>query len=361
MMRPFSPLYFIKQNKGRCLMMFFLIFMTYASYLGGIYVTNVCSNFNYSIEMLRNFIEVDCNVSDENSEDFLKLKSVVEEDDNLLIISLGVPNMVEYESVMEFSFSNFSYTFDSVQGFKKYCSYMGIDCDFESLGDGSMVMSQMAAANKGLSIGDELESDGLNGHYTLADIIQESGYITYFIDERTYDYYYLVMNVGMSEDDFLEYSNELMEKYDVTIHNSRTMAEMIDVQLKPLNYIYIFILILMSLILAVIINAALVGVYQRRQFEFSVYRALGYSRRRIVGKIAGELICMDVIGLLAGGVVFFLGLYLLNNLYLIKVGKVLFYYHPLALFGLILCNIVVLVPSILTRCRQMLKADICEY
>ena len=81
----------------------------------------------------------------------------------------------------------------------------------------------------------------------------------------------------------------------------------------------------------------------------------------IVGKIVGELVCLDFVTLLLGGGIFFLALYLLNNLVLYPAGKYLNYFHPLALTGLLLCNVTILVPLIVTRCRQLLKADICEY
>lgn len=39
-MNPFSPLYFIKENKARCLLLMFMIFLSWGVYLGGLYATN---------------------------------------------------------------------------------------------------------------------------------------------------------------------------------------------------------------------------------------------------------------------------------------------------------------------------------
>lgn len=367
MMKPFSPLYFIKQNRERCFMLLFMIFLTYVSYLGGIYVTNVSSYFDYEIDNLRRFIVVKYNPSDENLEDYYKLKEVLSADENLTVIPEGVSEFIYTKTVMGFKSGFMQYVFNSVEDFKTFCTHMNIGCDFDNLKVGSMIMSSLSANNKGLNLGDKLEKgqegsqEGIHDDYTLDALTDESGYHVYYINEQPCESDYLVLNLGMSEEAFLKYSNELMREYDVTIYNSQTYKEEIDAQLKQLNYIYGLILILLALILAVIINAVLAGMYQRREFEFAVYRALGYSKGQIIKKIAGELICMDIIGLVAGGGIFFLGLYLLNNLYLDKVGKTLFYFHPLALFGLIFCNVVLVVPSIFTRCRQMLKADICEY
>ena len=110
-------------------------------------------------------------------------------------------------------------------------------------------------------------------------------------------------------------------------------------QTEPLNIIYGFIIILLAVIMAVTVNAAFIGMYQRRHFEFAIYRAIGMSKKEIIGKIVKELIYIDGIAVFLGGGIFFLGLYLFNHLALYPVGKYLRYYHPLALSGALLCII----------------------
>ena len=122
-----------------------------------------------------------------------------------------------------------------------------------------------------------------------------------------------------------------------------------------------FIAVLLSIILAITINAAFVGMYQRREFEFAVYRAIGISKKQVITKIVKELLLIDAIALSVGAAIVLLGLYLSNHLFLYPVGKYLRYFDPLAFGFLLLCNVIVIVPLIFTRCRQMLRADICEY
>lgn len=43
-MKPLSSVYYIKENKARCLALIFMLFLGYAAYLGGIYVTNPADN-----------------------------------------------------------------------------------------------------------------------------------------------------------------------------------------------------------------------------------------------------------------------------------------------------------------------------
>lgn len=363
MMKPFSPLYFIKENKARCFLIIFMVFLTYTTYLGGIYVTNSGQYYNYDYDYLKKFAYVYYIKTDENMEDYHKMKEMLSSDEKVILIPQGQDNTMLTQTVMGFNSSFLQFTFCSAENFKIFCNHMNINCDFDNLKSGSAIMSPMSAKNAGVKICDELKEGrgDLNGKYTFDALTDEAGYHIYYINDQPYDFAYLILNNGRSEDEFSDYTDMLMDKYNVGMVNLREYTEIVESNLEILNVLYIFILIIFILVLAVIINAIFVGMYQRRQYEFSVYKALGYGRKQIVGKIAGELICIDIIGLTVGGVVFFLSLYLLNNLYLERAGKFLFYYHPLALFGLMLCNVVMIVPLIFTRCRQMLRADICEY
>ncbi|MBQ3028644.1 MAG: hypothetical protein IJD26_06145, partial [Lachnospiraceae bacterium] len=85
------------------------------------------------------------------------------------------------------------------------------------------------------------------------------------------------------------------------------------------------------------------------------------GKRKITGKIIGELLWMEGIALVGGGSFFFLGVYLLNHLVLHPRGKYLDYFNDVAFLGLVICNMIILVPLIITRCRQMHRADICEF
>jgi len=127
------------------------------------------------------------------------------------------------------------------------------------------------------------------------------------------------------------------------------------------NTIFMVVVVFLAIILSVTVNAAFVGMYQRREFEFAVYRAIGISKKKIIRKIAGEILFMDVIVLIVGGGIFFLALYLFNELVLASSGLYLVYTAPIAVIALVLCNLMTVIPLILTRSRVLLKADICNY
>lgn len=365
-MNPLSPLYFIKENKSRCCLLIFMLFLSYGIYLGGLYVTNPFDNWKYPIEIYEQAVYLIVQPSDDNADNEAQLadfRARVAADGKAELIDMGLYDGFFWETIMGFENGIFSFTFLSAEDFRTYCRSMNIDCDFDSLKSGSMIMSDRFAKNKSLEIGDSIGKDydeNMYGEYTLDAVTEEDGYTLYFIDEDAANPgAFMMLGNGIGGGELYDYADSLQEEYNLFIQQGHR-AE-IDRQFASLNIIYLFIVIMLSVILAVTINAAFVGMYQRRNYEFAVYRAIGISMRQIIGKIAGELLLIDLIALTAGGAVFFTALYLFNNLVLYPAGKYLRYYNSWALLGLLLCNIMVLVPLILTRCRQMLKTDICEY
>lgn len=338
----------------------FMLFLSYAAYLGGIYITNPYDNWQLAIDYYEEYTTAFPSNEDDDYSDFYAFTEELENDDRVDVLQLGVYNSFLWESIMYFESGSFSGTFMSVDDFKTYCEHMNIECEFDNLKGGSLIMSERFAKNRDLEIGDTVDmdfSDNIYDTFTLDALTHEDGYTLYFISNDGV-LSNNIMILGNDGADVYDIAYALQEKYDVQIY-SGPREELS--QLGTFNMIYMFVLILMAVILAITINAAFVGMYLRRNFEFAVYRAIGISKRRIVGKIIGELLCMDVIILIIGGLIFFFGLYLFNNLVLYPIGKYLSYFHPTALGGLLLCNISVIIPLILTRCRQILKADICEY
>jgi len=363
-MKPFSPFYFIKENTSRCLALMMMIFLSFGCYLGGLYVTNPLDNWKVPFSYYDTMRTPGASALDADFSQYTAFRQEMEEHPNILVLEQGQSNGFPWTTVMGFEIGTFTLTFRSVEDFKAYCEFFHIDCDFSALSSGSLILSERLAKNKGLALGDVVDKNyhkQIYNTFTVDALTAEEGYCQYYIDDKPLDYpNLLLLPVDISTEEFLEIFTEARERNSVAIYNGR-LKENILLEYKSFNMIYTFIVILLSVILAVTINAAFVGMYQRRNFEFAVYRAIGISKHRIIGKIIGELVCLDFITLAVGGGIFFLALYLFNNLVLYPTGKYLNYFHPLALTGLLLCNLTILVPLIITRCRQLLKADICEY
>lgn len=361
-MKPFSPLYFIKENKAKCILLIFMLFLGYGAYLGGLYVSEPFTTFDLPLAYGEDYVRF--NLLSFDAEDRERLQNEIPSIEDVQLIHLGTYQSFTWKSIMGFGSGDCSFTFRNAEDFKSFCEYMGIECDCNDLTSGSMVMSEMFAKNRGLKIGDKVDgefSESLSDTFTLKALTKENGYAQYFIsdeEDRSANYILIGKN-GKDGKRLYDIAYGLRDNYNIFVHDN--MRAEIEEQFETFYVIYTFIVVLLSVILAVTINAAFVGMYQRRHFEFAVYRAIGISRRRMIGKIVGELICIDLFALAGGGIVFFFGLYLFNNLILYPKGLYLRYFHPLALFGLLLCNLAVIIPLMVTRSRQMLKADICEY
>ena len=363
-MKPFSPLYFIKENASRCLALMLMIFLSFGCYLGGLYVTNPLDNWKVPFSYYTVMRTPGPSATDTDYSRYNAFRQEMEDHPGILVLEQGQSNYIPWTTVMGFEISGFSLTFRSVEDFKTYCNYFDITCDFSGLSSGSLILSERLAKNKGLKLGDVVDrnySQQVYDTFTLDALTTEEGYCQYYIDDAPLEHpVFMLLPVTISTEEFLTFFDEVWDRNPVAIYNG-LLQENVEHEYRSFNMIYTFIVILLAIILAVTINAAFVGMYQRRNFEFAVYRAIGISKKRIIGKITGELVCLDFITLLLGGAVFFLALYLLNNLVLYPAGKYLNYFHPLALTGLLLCNATILVPLIVTRCRQLLRADISEY
>lgn len=365
-MKPFLAGYFIKKNRMRSSLLVFMFILSYIAYLGGLYVTNIRSMFDYSLERMDRYAILYPVSDDTDFEQFEKAKEAVSKEKGITLFQQGVVSSLNTDSIMGFENQYLSLSFRSVEDFKNFCHVVGIKCDFENLKGGSLIMSSLEANNRGMKIGDALkeeEDESVYGSYTLDAITDEEGYSVYYIDagKNGSNLSYILLAENVTEPEFAKYLEKLGREYKIDIRSRQYFEETLDRQLGSFNYIYLFIVVLVSVVMAVTINAAFVGMYQQRQPEFAIYRAIGISKRRIVGKVAGELLLLDAIGMIAGGALLLLGVYLLNQLYLIPRGLMLFYYHPIALSGMLFCNLMVLIPLLVTRSRQLLRADICTY
>lgn len=366
MINPFSSLYFIKENKKRCVPLIFMIVLSYAAYLGGLYATNPQDNFQYGVELLKNHATVCMTYSDKEGKDFNAVITDADKNEKLKLLPLGVSNCLYFNSIMGFEMDPRQYTFSSAEDFSYFCKKENIEGNFSDLKAKEFVMSRQFANNLGLNIGDTIDAEYemasfINGTFTLAKIIDVNGYAAFYIDENEYQNYYMIVNDEMSENDFIAYTNHLNEKYDISLQNYELFKQRLNSQFSTMNVIYFAIVFILAFVLAITINAAFVGVYQRRTFEFAVYRGIGFSKRAICKKIILEILFIDAMGLFIGGVIFFIALYLCNNLWLYPIGKYFCYYHPVALLGLLLCNVIVVVPLIYFQTKRLIKADICEF
>lgn len=368
-MTPFSPFYYVSRNKPRCILLIVMLMLSAIIYVGGLYVTSPNATFELFNEHSDNFIYmVDRAVISGNESHFDEFIAEVEADEDLKYF-YHTPDGAGFwwNTVMGFECGSMQMSFCYVDDFKIYCEKLGIEVDFTKLRPGSLVLTQMLANNLGLSLGDTIDENTKSKlfevhegrSFTVDYISDRHGYGAFMLSDYQNKQAIQLYSNTLSGQTLREKALALGSKYDILVGG--TTKEEIASQFSSFNFIYGFIVILVSVILAITINTAFSGMYQKRNFELAVYRAIGIKKKKIFSKLVLELIIIDGIALIAGGIITILFLYIFNNTVLYPKGLYLEYFHPLALAGVLICNLISLLPLILFRIRQIKKADICEY
>lgn len=339
--------------------------LTFAIYITGLYVSNVRTMFDYSIKGNKGVARIRPYNTDENYTDFYKAVKKLEEEKEITVLPQGRLSNIFFESIMNFNAGFYNYSFRNKEDFETYCEFTGIKLldKNKELGNGSVMMSSLQASNRGMELGDPLiaeEDEFTDQNYILDAITDDKGYSIYYISD-TDSAEYLVLNSSMDNNKFKEMLDKLGSEYNIFIGDNDYYTEHMDSQFRNFNYIYFFVIILLSVIMAITINAAFAGMYQYRQGEFALYKAIGISKTRIRLKIISEVLLMDITGVVSGAFLMVLGIYLFNNLYLIKHGKMLFYYNYMSMAGMVVSNLVILVPVTFLQGKKLMKADICNY
>ncbi len=364
-LKPLSALYFVRENRGRAVALILMLLLGWVTYIGGLYVTNPADNFARMVEDGKKYVLIgQVMTDDELGTDYHGVIDIMTANGDAEIIKLGGDgaDINVWDSVMGFSCGGISLTFASVDDFKRYCEITDIHCDFEQLKPGSIIMSEVLAKNRKYNIGDTIDYNGKvneKGDFTFDAISDEPGFVGYTIGFGENETMQMLVANKMSMEQIKE-KVDLLHK-DYQFYSNMDLDAEIKKQFGSFNAIYSFIVIFLSIILAITINAAFLGMYQKRNYEIAVYRAIGISKKKIFWKLVKEILLLDVISLVCGGIVTFFTIYILNNAFLYDAGKYLSYFHPMALMGLMISNIISIMPLIFMRIRQIKRADVCEY
>ena len=66
-MKPFSAMYFVRENRTRCFLLIFMLFLGYVAYLGGLYVTNPRDNWELPVAYYRRMVRVNDTAGDKEN------------------------------------------------------------------------------------------------------------------------------------------------------------------------------------------------------------------------------------------------------------------------------------------------------
>ncbi|MCR5251829.1 MAG: ABC transporter permease [Lachnospiraceae bacterium] len=365
-MKALSAGYYIKENKGRAAVLIILLMLTVLLFTAGNYIDSVYYYWDRNLEYDDRICLVDALSTDEEYHDFTAFMEELKKDEKLIVFersALGFAGL-EWTCTMGFEMGNGSVVFNTPEDLKEAFALLGIECDLSRLTDRSVVLGAGLAKQYGLKAGDTLDSsvdDGIKGSYTVAALIDDDSYILFYVvrdDERLLRAN--VMSKEMSGQKLRDYLMEKRGDLNVKVPEYGEREE-IERQFAPFRLIFLFGIILLSVIHAVTVNTVLTGQFIKRSYEFAIFRAIGMTKAEVFKKCLSEVLTMDAIGIIFGGILTTALSFLLNELYYIPKGQYLPYYSNLGLAAFLLSNLLVVLPGILSKSRAMARADITAY
>ena len=363
-MKPMSAFYYVKENKGRAGIVIFLLFFTTLLYLAGNYIDSNYYYWNKAMEYDDKICTVSAISSDEEQKDFFAFREKLKSDESLIVYDVsgygysGLP----WICTMGFEMGSISMIFNSAEDMKDCFGRIGIQADLSDVKDGSVCLSSALAKQYGLKKGDTLDASvykNISGKHSIGAILEDDSYVLFYVEHIDVPFRMHVMSKELSGQALRDYLMEL--RGDAKVHVDQPLRVNIDEQFAPFKLIFGAGIVLLSLVLAVVVNSVITGQYIARIYEFGVYRAIGLTKKEIYGKCAREILAMDVLDILFGAVIIFLFLFLANELYYIPEGRFLPYYSNMGLYAFLASNALVIVPTILLKGRSMSKADVTEF
>lgn len=363
--KPFSAFYYMRENRGRTGLCIFMMFLASFVFLAGNYIHSTVNTFEREFEYSDKLVIVSLQSTDEEYKDFADFTKTVEEDDKLKQVMSSAQGFsgLNHGTVLGLEMGNWSYVFNSVRDMQEVFAHLGIEGDFSKCKNKSMVISRDLAKDRGIKLGDKLDhsfDQNLDEEYSVDAIIDDRSSCTFFIYEdnnnlgRSYIY-----SDTMEGEELYNYVKRLAGDRKVQIAESERDITM--PQLSIFNVLFYAIDILIAIVLAVTINSVVTGQYMKRSYEFGIYRALGRSRGEVKAKVAAEVLSMNFIASLVGFGVVFLFTYLMNELVYRQKGLYLLYSSQIGLIGFMICDILIVLPLILSKGKLMSKADVTEF
>ncbi|MBQ9767846.1 MAG: ABC transporter permease [Lachnospiraceae bacterium] len=361
-MKPFRAWYFVRHNLRRISTVLFMIALTGLLYVGGSYLSNIEVECVKVINTHEEFAFVFNSGDDMDGSQLEALLAEVEADETLRIIPVGV-NQFNYPTTLGFQNGDaaFSYT---VEDFLWVNERLGLVEDVSLIKDNTLFLTERSATYFGLTDGDLFTEnrDEIYFYYGTKPytvrIMEGNRFGVCLVAEDSGEnrYYHLTWSEKGNQESFGKRLEELKTTYNnLSIRGIEERREEVDSFFAINGVIFLCIIVVVTCVFFITVNAVLVGIYEKRKNEFRIYESIGIPRKKIYKKVVGELVLMSGIGMVLSLLLAFVAITLLNLFVYEKNGLQLYYYHSWAFGSWIICNAMILVPSILLRIRGIAR------
>ncbi len=360
-MKPFQALYFIRHNFSRVLTVLVMVALTGLLYVGGSYLSNIEVEFLKVQDRYRDFAYVNLVVSDGEGKKEAFLEEV-RQDENLKLLPVG-GNDFRFPTVLTFQNGDFAFSY-STEDFLWVNKRTDWVEDISLVKENTLFLTRRYAEYLGLKEGDlftENREEAMFYYgerpYTVRYMKGDAfGACLVAEDSAANEFYHLTWSEKGNAKDFQKRLEELEGKYsDIQIQTYTERYERAKEEFSINSVIFLSILVVVTCVFFITINAVLVGIYDKRRTEFQIYESIGIPRKMIYWKVTKELMLISGMGMLLGMLLLFVTIALLNACLFAKDGLQLYYYHPWAIGSWLICNGMILIPSIFLRLRGIGK------
>lgn len=374
-MTPFSALYYLRYNLKRTISLILLLALTAISYIGFLFV----NTFPNELSLIDDYMnDVAYIVPYSRNSEYLDVETAIKEIENLEEVSGVYPIesiSFDFKSTMNLSLDMLYPVFISENDAKAYNDIIKYIPEDSLPKYGEFLMSSRMAKNLEYKNGDKIKNKGkasfsFNTELTVK-IYDSDEYFGFGVDKESSEGYFFmaVRNSGDRQETSQKFDiamSEFSQKNEgkgliINTYSSFMDSEILQHAVDMIMLIYMGVIVFVILILIFALNAIFSAVYERRRYEFSVYKAIGMSRRETALKIIKEILVMDIIGLFVGLAVIMIVIFIVNTTYLNGVGLCMPYLSAEAAIITLISNILVIFPIILLKITKMKKYDITEF
>ena len=360
-MKPFQALYFIRHNLSRVSTVLFMIALTGLLYVGGSYLSNIEVEYLKVLDKHQDFAYVNLVIDDEEGQKEAFLEEV-KQDETLCLFPVG-GNYFQFPTVLTFTNGDSAFSY-SVEDFLWVNKRTGWVEDTGLIRHNTLFLTERTAEYLNLKEGDLFTENREEAMFYYGEqpytvrIMKgdELGACLVADDSAANEYYHLTWSEKGNEEDFRKRLEELKAKYEgLQIRSYEERYERAKENFSINSVIFLSIIIVVTSVFFITINAVLLGIYDKRKSEFQIYKSIGIPQKKIGWKVIKELVLMSVIGMVLGILMAFFVIAFINIFVYAESGLQLYYYHPWALGSWVVCNVMILVPSIILRLRGIGK------
>ena len=374
-MRPFSSMMYLLRNIKRSTAIMLVLSLVTVCFLAGMYINSPLYTALIELERPNAYLMVK---SKSGNNDLLdKYYEFVDHADDYknseidTIINVYESGF-EYTSSMTFNMQSISIFFESNDDLQLYRTRTDAYPEDFELKEGEAVVSEMLAKNWGVKVGDVLDEDFDNlwisgAPLKIAHISKGEGIFFYAVDPNYSNNSTLMYlrSEGVSDEEASRAINELTSKIrndhpEVSFIQREEYSREFKDSLSFMVFILYFIVALVSLVIAITINALFAAAYDKRKYEFSVYKALGFSNLKIFGKVAGEVLIINAAALVVGGICCSIALMMLQSVLEPK-GMGFVRFSPEGMLAMIISDLLVVIPVILFNWKRVRKYDVTAF